>query len=191
MKRPHDPLRLDVAAFTQADEQLSGQWPTQALARLADAQSPPQDKALGLVQWQVHGQLRSLPGEPAQPWLSLAASAEVWLCCQRCLQPYMLSLQVNNQIRFVASEAEAEALDAEIDDDVLALSRSLDLQTLIEDELLLALPIVPKHEVCPLALPTSAGEDELAAASTPEDHPFAKLQALKTGAASGRKHRSS
>ena len=190
MKRPQDSLRLDVAALCQAAEQLAGQWPGQSLDRLAVSQFPPQDMPLSDVLWQAEGQLRAAPGEAAQRWLSLSASADVWLCCQRCLQPFQLPLQVHNKIRFVSGETQAEALDAEIDDDVLALSRSLDLRVLVEDELLLALPIVPMHEVCPSALPTQAGEAELVASATPEDHPFAKLQVLKSGvpaAGTGRK----
>ena len=178
MKRPHDPLRLDVAAFTQAGDTLAGQWPGTALARLAESQAPPQDLPPAPVQWRVAGQMRPVAGAAAQPWLTLSASTEVWLCCQRCLQPYALPLQVHNAIRFVHGEADAEALDAEIDDDVLALTRSLNLQDLVEDELLLALPIVPRHDTCPVALPTRVGEADLAAGQAAADHPFAALQAL-------------
>ena len=35
------------------------------------------------------------------------------------------------------------------EEDLLALSREFDLHELIEDELLMALPVVPKHDECP------------------------------------------
>ena len=47
---------------------------------------------------------------------------------------------------------------------------------LIEDELLLAMPIVPRHEVCPE--PLVATVDELP--DDPAPNPFAALAALKT-----------
>jgi uncharacterized protein len=51
----------------------------------------------------------------------------------------------------------------------------LDLLPLLEDELILAVPLVPRHERCPEPLPLPADEpDEM-----PAEHPFAKLAALK------------
>ena len=50
---------------------------------------------------------------------------------------------------------------------------------LIEDELLLALPLVPRHEQCPEPLPRAFVEDD--PAIDPADNPFAVLAALKRG----------
>ena len=47
-------------------------------------------------------------------------------------------------VAFVRGEDAAAELDAESDFDVLTLTRSLDLRELVEDELLLALPLVPR-----------------------------------------------
>ncbi len=119
-----------------------------------------------------------MPGARAEIWLHLTARACVWRDCQRCLQPVALALDLARALRFVADEATAEALDAESEDDVLALPRYLDLHELVEDELLLALPLVPMHMQCPQALPTSVdfdAGDELAAPA----HPFAALAALQ------------
>ena len=72
-------------------------------------------------------------------------------------------------------------------DDVLALGRSLDLRELVEDELLLALPIVPRHEVCLQPLPMAVGEQALEDDVPERPHPFAALQALKSGKGPGGK----
>ena len=75
-------------------------------------------------------------------------------------------------------EQQAEALDRTVDDeDVLALTAAIDLRQLTEDELILALPLVPRHEQCPQPLPMTAGEDEIAAAEEAE-HAFAGLASL-------------
>ena len=69
----------------------------------------------------------------------------------------VLPLGVDRRLFFVAGEDAAAALDTESDDDVLALEPFLDLRGLVEDELLLALPLVPRHEVCPEPLPIEPG----------------------------------
>jgi hypothetical protein len=79
--------------------------------------------------------------------------------------------------RFVAGEDAAAALDAESEDDVLALTPALDLRQLIEDELLLALPIVPRHDHCPEPLPRAFADPQ--GAASPAENPFAALAALK------------
>ncbi len=179
MKRRHDPLRLDVASFIDGSGSLEGTWAGADLERLAESQAPPQDVALAEVGWQVDGQPLAGAGGPAQRWLALTVESTVWLTCQRCLQPLRLALRTTRRIRFVSDESQAEALDAESEDDILALPRWLNLRELIEDELLLALPLVPRHEnICPQPLPNdAAAAPELAQPA--EANPFAALQGLK------------
>lgn len=168
--RHPNPRRLDVAAVAADGLVLDGRWPLSGFARLSEDAA--QD---GDVTWSVSGQRRAVAGGQPQTWLHLAAQARVWLECQRCLQPVALDLEVARWLHFVADEATAEALDAESEEDVLALPRSLDLHELVEDELLLALPLVPMHARCPQPLPMAAGE----AAVEPAPNPFAALAGLK------------
>ena len=123
-------------------------------------------------------------GEP-EIRLHLQAHTALQMSCQRCLQPLTVLLDVQPSLRFVRGEQQAEALDEDSDEDVLALTPSLDLLPLTEDELILALPLVPRHEDCPQPLPMSAGEDEIASADDAE-HAFAGLASLlrDSGAAS-------
>ena len=164
----HDPLRLDMAAFAADGNVLSGTWPGASLSRLAELQTAPHDSELPAVAWQAQGERRVVPvGEP-ELWLTLQAQAPVWLTCQRCLQPMSAPMSLDRRLRFVQGEAQAEALDADSDDDVLALSRWMSLRELVEDELLLGLPLVPKHGVCPHPLPVPM---RLEADSTADDAP--------------------
>ena len=185
MKRQHDALRLDVAAFAADGAALSGEWPGADLPRLAESQSPPQDLALHPVAWQARGEAVPVHGGEAELWLGLRAETAVWLTCQRCLQPVEVPLALERRLRFVRGEAQAEALDAELEDDVLALSRSLDLRELVEDELLLDLPLVPRHERCPQPLPMAAEAEPLDDEVAERPNPFAVLQALKSGKSGG------
>ena len=178
--RDLDPHRLDVAAFAAARGELAGTWPAHRLTRLVEATLAPADGAARPdVGWRASGERRVLAGAGAQPALSVGADTEVTLECQRCLQPMRVSLQAARRIFFVYGEDAAAALDADSDDDVLALTPALDLADLIEDELLLALPLVPRHEHCPEPLPRAFVEDD--PAIDPADNPFAVLAALKRG----------
>jgi uncharacterized protein len=178
--RDLDPRRLDVVAFAAAGAELSGAWPGHRLTRLVAATLPPQAGAdRPDVGWRASGERRALAGAGVQPSVRLAADTEVRLECQRCLQPMGVPLHAERRIFFVEGEEAAAALDAESDDDVLALVPALDLAELIEDELLLALPLVPRHEQCPEPLPRAFVEDD--PAIDPADNPFAVLAALKRG----------
>jgi uncharacterized protein len=178
--RAIDPLRLDVAAFAAAEGELAGLWPAERLPRLVSATlPPPEGKPRADIDWRVVGERRVLLGAGIRPSLQIEASTEVTLECQRCLQPMRLALEAERRIYFVEGEDAAAALDAENEDDVLALAPALDLQALVEDELLLALPLVPRHEVCPEPLPRALVEDDPAHQGA--DHPFAALAALKQG----------
>lgn len=174
-----NPLRLDVAAFCRSGEALSGEWPAVDLQRLADgavAEAPASDWPP--VRWHLQGEERPVAGAEPEIWLRLEVQAEARPSCQRCLQPAAQVLLVDRWFRFVRNETEAAELDADSEDDVLVLSRVLDCREWIEDELLLALPIVPMHEQCPKPLPMTAD-----AAAEPEleerPHPFAALAALR------------
>jgi uncharacterized protein len=176
--KPFDPRRLDVAAFAEKSGGLQGEIALSSLPRLAESLSPEpgDDGADAPVCWSARGERRLHRGA-AQTWLLLQAGASVSLTCQRCLQPVRVPLAVDCRYRFVADEATAAQDDAEAEEDVLVLTRALDLPSLIEDELLLALPLVPRHpDRCPQ--PLSVPDDTPEA---PQDtrRPFEALAGLK------------
>lgn len=174
------PEKLDLAAFARDGASLEGEWPAASLERLAESGAPEAPaKGWPAVGWSLNGETRQPKGGKAQTWLQVTAQAQVALTCQRCLKPVEEHLDIDRWIRFVDTEAEAAELDADSDDDVLALPRHLDARELIEDELLLALPLVPRHEVCPE--PLAHADDEAESEEEERPNPFAKLAALKRG----------
>jgi uncharacterized protein len=178
-----DPTRLEVAAFTQAGATREGVLPLAGMNRLAGSSQAPADGLAGDVTWSVRGLWKQPAGGAAEMRIHLVAHATVHLSCQRCLQPMAQDLDVDRTIRFVPGEDQAAQLDEELEEDVLALARTLDLAELIEDELILALPIVPMHEACPQPLPSAAEVDaDLTDAGEAPLHPFGALAALKKGA---------
>ncbi|MFZ2650440.1 MAG: DUF177 domain-containing protein [Burkholderiaceae bacterium] len=182
-KRVSDPRRLDVAAFADAAGELLGQWPLTGLRRLADTAH--RDASAGddeFAHWEVRGEKRSVTTGPAQVWLHLSARAKLSLLCQRCLQPTVTALEVRRSYLFVQGEAAAAELDAQCEDDVLALGSELDLRELVEDELLLSLPLIPKHEQCQQPLPGMAAAAGGIEPPPGLQHPFAALAVLKRSA---------
>lgn len=167
---------LDVLAFCRAGDSLSGAWPLAQMHRLATSLEGPQ-AADAVAPWSAQGTLRQVSGAQPEVWLHLQGRATVTLQCQRCLRAMTENLVVDRHFRFVRHEDEAARLDEEIEDDVLVLPTRLDLPELLEDELILALPIVPRHEgECPEPLPV---RDDAQADAAPAAHAFAALAALK------------
>lgn len=183
MSAATNPRKLDIRRFIEHGETLSGYCALQDLSRLAASVLPGSDSAS--VFWQARGEARPRPGAAPEWWLHLTAHANAVLECQRCLSGVSEVLDVARTLRFVATEAQAEALDAEVEEDVLALRPRLDLLELVEDELLLALPIVPRHSLCPEPLPqpdaalpgNDAGDGQKGEPG--KAHPFALLATLK------------
>ena len=85
-------------------------------------------------------------------------------------------MHVDRHFRFVSDEDTAAALDDEIEDEVLALPKTLNLRDLVEDEMLLALPLVPRHDVCPETIPMQFGDVEIVEEKA---NPFASLALLR------------
>ncbi|HNT38939.1 MAG TPA: YceD family protein, partial [Rubrivivax sp.] len=156
--RDFDVRRLDAQAFAKAAAQREGAWPLQGFDRLRDLLAPTADGNAGNapssdVHWSLRGEERPVRAAPPEIWLHLGAQAVLPLVCQRCLQPLLQPLALQRHYQLVRGEEAAAALDGEVDHEVLALTRELDVHDLLEDELLLDLPLVPRHAVCPQPLP--------------------------------------
>ncbi len=179
MTREFAPDRLDVNAFAEAAAAISGAEPVKRYPRLhAELVDPADDLS---VQWAAAGQDRSgADGNPV-PWMHLTAHALVSLTCQRCLSPVDVALDVDRWFRFVADETTAAVEDEDAEEDVLVAARDFDLHTLIEDELLMEIPVTPRHDVCPVPARLSAVDPDFDAAESDKPNPFAVLKQLKPG----------
>ena len=100
--------------------------------------------------------------------------AEMESMCQRCLKPMTLALSV--PLKLVFSE-DAQANVPDDHDNIEVVDGKLDIQELVEDELILALPITPLHndDICELANERPESEP----ATTARKMPFAMLAKLK------------
>ena len=131
------------------------------------------------VNWQANAELRAGAGTEADIWLHLQATATLPLTCQRCMGFVETPIAVDQWYRFVATEEIAMAEDDQSEEDLLVMAPQFDLLAVLEDELLMALPLVPMHEHCPVAPVLSVGDIELVNAAADKPNPFAILARLK------------
>ena len=103
------------------------------------------------------------------------------LTCQRCLGPLDLRLRPEVRVSFTAGGGAMEKSELAAGYEPLECTGPIELATLAEDELLLALPDFPMHRrgACAAARGGDAPAPE-AAGGGPERLPFASLGALRT-----------
>lgn len=169
--------RLDVKAFAQSASAITGHDLLSKYERLMQ-----ETKGLGaesVLNWSAHGELRVDQAGAEQVWLHLTVDASLPLTCQRCLGPVEIAVAVRRSFRFVDSEEAAEAQDEEAEEDVLALSQDFSLSDLVEDEVLMALPVVPRHEECPIEVKLAAVDPGFDTALIEKRNPFAVLAKLQ------------
>lgn len=169
MEEQVDPLLVDVVAFVKSGRAEHRTEAVSQFPRLAEEVFAGKPS----VRWSVSGELRDASGQAQEPWLHVQAIAQLPMQCQNCLEQVQVDLQVGRWIRFAKDEARALLEDETSEEDVLALSDSFDLRSLVEDELLMALPMVPRHEHCAMERGGVAGHAQAL------EHPFAALAAWK------------
>lgn len=109
--------------------------------------------------------------EEGKSWLQLDVTGEPMLCCQRCLGGVKFPLDIRSRLQLMAPGEEWPDDDLADDSaDAMEAGKALAVLSLIEDEVLLALPIAPRHEQC---------EPPSGSATGHGPSPFAALAALK------------
>ncbi len=102
--------------------------------------------------------------------------AQVRLICQRCLEPVVVELAAKTSLGFVQTEEQAALLPSDLEP-FLYEEEEIPLSSVLEQELLLALPIVAYHDQCSHQS-YEPNEQEVTAAE-PKQNPFAVLEQLK------------
>lgn len=177
------PPALDLWDFVRSRRELAGAFPVSVCNRaleglpeqpLVRSVSSIADDEAGVVWFELKG-LSQVGGRSG---LELRLQARINLICQRCLD--RMWLDVVEQVRFdVVTQKQLENLDHEESDpdeaEMLVGSRQFDVFGLIEDQLILAIPYVPKHDRCPergLSSPAEKVQDS-------KPSPFGVLEHLK------------
>jgi uncharacterized protein len=127
---------IDSIEFARDGRQLSGGAPVGELARLADSLFD----AGGELKYELTGGSDSRQ----RLRLQLAVAGTINLKCQRCLGSLAFPVSVQANLLLLTDEAGGET--AEIDDlDGVPAAAQTDVWSLVEDEILLAIPFAPRH----------------------------------------------
>jgi len=157
-------LVIEPSRFAREGRRLGGKLSVEVLPRLAEAIRPGSEvafEARGFVTVKGHSALH------------LDVSATVQLPCQRCLEPLEQRLESRRDIVLVPGADEFSPPDDEAEtEDIIPEVARLDLRELVEDELLLALPLAPHHEDGACSAPIGAVDEQM-------QSPFAVLSRLK------------
>ena len=157
---------IDSLEFARRHGMLSGRLQLGTLPRLGEVLFD----ASGSLNYEVSGETSG-----GQAFLALKLDGPLQLSCQRCLGALQFVLNVCGRVMLVEpgltwpDDGQIGGLEDEACDAIEA-SRELDLAPLLEEEILLALPISPRHERC---------EPPTAAAVSKEASPFSQLARLK------------
>jgi len=105
---------------------------------------------------------------------------QVQILCQRCMQPAPYDIDIDIAIGFVYDEEHAKSLPEDYDP-VIMIDGEVVLAKMVEEELILALPVVAYHDESgcnPVALKYASSTDE-AADDEQKPNPFSILAQLK------------
>lgn len=111
-----------------------------------------------------------------QPFLRVRVEAALPLQCQRSLDVYEEPVAIDQKLGLIRSERDEAALLPDFEPLLVAGDGQLDLADVIEDELILALPLIPTRPGEPLEHVESVDDGET---EEPRNNPFAALAGLK------------
>lgn len=117
---------------------LEGTLDVSASDRLADRVAP----GHASVSWRIAG----TADEVGRPAIEISIAGAVPVTCQRCLSDFAWPVEHRTLAVLAKGEADADALDASSDHEVVVADHPLDPELLVEEELLLTLPFAPMHE---------------------------------------------
>jgi len=160
------PEIVDAWRMVAAQRIFEGELPLRDMPRLRDSLA----RAEGVARFQ----LQFGRDEWGNAFLALEIQAQLPLQCQRTLEVFELPVLLHERLGLIAKEEDEAALPPGFEP-LLTADGELRLADVIEDELILALPVVPFK-------PGSEGESEVLWTSSPEDgdaNPFAALARLK------------
>ena len=161
-----EPLDIDRLADGEADIDFS--VPIAELSRLRSRL----EASGGVVQGRVH-----FTREAGLAVAELTVRGTAVLQCQRCMEKLEAPVETRSRVALIPNESEAARVPEDLEP-MLAAGGRISIRQIVEEELMLFLPIVPSHENAAECAPLgsdAAGEPEVPVET---QRPFAQLQEL-------------
>ena len=136
---------IDTTEFTRTGGRLSGHWPVAGLERLTDLLAD----TTGTIDWTLEGDRSVRPDGGHDAHLVLGFRGLLQMVCVRCLEAVAAPIADRRPFKLVVAESIAEREDQQTEAfDLLVASPHLDVLDLLEDEIIMALPLAPRHAQC-------------------------------------------
>ena len=132
------PILINNLEFAQKNLEITGDLNAADCPRLAEMLAKTNEKPAN-IQYTLAGAAKKLH----LPSLHLSLDATLPVLCQRCLGAMQINLNVT--FDYLICENSPEEMDENDEMDWLEPAQRMDLGELIEDELLIAMPIAPVH----------------------------------------------
>ncbi len=164
------PDRVRVEKVAAAERQFSGSMPLQTLQRVADLLTlpDPEDVVNFRIQFGHDGLGRVVA--------DVMIETDAPLTCQRTLDRFLLPIKSQSRVGIVSSPDQASELPEDYEP-LVCETDELEIARLVEEELILALPLVPMDPSAPAPdQPAEASQNE---AKEPTHRPFEVLAKLK------------
>ena len=129
------PAVIDVWRMVAAKRQFEGTLPLSAFARLRTSLVDTDGECRFTLEFGRDGS--------NQAFAEVRAEAELPLMCQRTLERYLHRVRLVQQLGLITSEAQEDALPETMEPLLVPESGEMPAIDLVEDELILALPVVP------------------------------------------------
>ncbi len=135
------PVEVNPFRLIEQRRQLAGKVKAKKLPRLQELLVSLEDSSEFMVELEFDYSLSKLP------MISGKVCGSVALECQRCLEPVQVEVDARLNVVVTASQTDRRPEDEGYEICIVEDER-LFLQDFIEDEVLLALPVVPRHNSC-------------------------------------------
>lgn len=170
---PKLPIEIDPFRLAKNGLILEGELDLKNMSRLSGSLQNNDGKVHVKMSFDVDNVLGT-------PFMNGEFTTTLPLLCERCSELFLHDVDIKCSLAMVNSERKVEGLAEQYEPWVIDNDDPVLLSSIVEDELILAIPLVPKHEHSCLPAEAWVSGDEIDEDVEKKASPFAVLAALKT-----------
>ncbi len=177
------PQHFDYIRYTEARNKLKGEIALSSCTRLVELVSPEMglmtNKTSPKLDQNIYLELQFGVDEVANRFVTGSVITTLLLTCQRCMQPVTFKVEIDLALAFIKKRDDEADIAGMYDSFYIENSDPIDLYALVEDEIILSLPLIAKHER------TTDGSEQCVAVQSvdkePDEIDIAYTEAQKQG----------
>ena len=131
------PKKIDPFRYAQNGSKLVGKLQASNMSRLSSALNDKEDIVSVDMLFDVD--------EEGTPYLSGKFTSPLTLICERCMNKMLLTVKTECLLALIRNEHKIESIAEQYEPWIINGNKLVELSSIVEDELILALPLVPRH----------------------------------------------